>query len=99
MRLPTRADYPVVAVGDVHGPLDYLDRLLQRLERLPEWRGCALVCVGDFMDRGPKVRETLDRVLGLMRARPNCTAVMGNHDLAPLRAARLDDGPPSAYWS
>jgi serine/threonine protein phosphatase 1 len=99
MRLPTRVDYPVVAVSDVHGQLDYLDRLLQRLERLPEWGDCALVFVGDFMDRGPKVRETLDRVLGLIRSRPSCTAVMGNHDLAPLRAARLDGGPPSAYWT
>lgn len=98
MHFPRQVDYPIVAISDLHGQLDFLERLLTRLERLPEWSSCALVFVGDFMDRGPKVRQTVDRVLGLMRTRSNCTAVMGNHDLAPLRAARLDDGPPSPYW-
>ncbi|HEU5115715.1 MAG TPA: hypothetical protein VFT74_03490, partial [Isosphaeraceae bacterium] len=29
---------------------------------------------------------------------PGGSAVMGNHDLALVRAARLDGGPPSPYW-
>jgi serine/threonine protein phosphatase 1 len=100
MHLPTQVEYPVVAVGDLHGQTAFLERLLARLETLPDWPRCALVFLGDFMDRGPDVRGTLHLVLDLVRRRPGrCTAVMGNHDLAPLRAARLDGGPHSAFWT
>ncbi len=37
-------------------------------------------------------------VLELLSRRPGGSAVLGNHDLALMRAARLDDGPPSQYW-
>ena len=52
----------------------------------------------DFVDRGPDVRGAIEVVLDLAARHPVVTAVMGNHDLALVRAARLDDGPASAYW-
>jgi serine/threonine protein phosphatase 1 len=99
MPLPTSLDYPIVAVGDLHGQRPELERLIGRLEALEEWPGCALVFLGDFVDRGPDVPGTIDLALELLRRSAGGSAVMGNHDLALLRAARLDDGPPSPYWT
>src|SRR5206468_1953969 len=98
MRLPTSLDYPIVAVGDLHGQRPELERLVDRLEAVEEWPACALVFLGDFVDRGPDVPGTIDLAMELLRRPAGGSAVMGNHDLAMIRAARLDDGPESAYW-
>ncbi len=98
MNLPTTVDYPVLAVGDLHGRAAWLRDLLLRLDRLPEWPAARLVFLGDFCDRCDAVRDAIEIVLGLVRDKPGTTAVMGNHDLALVRAAGLDDRPPSAYW-
>ena len=63
-----------------------------------EWDDCALVFLGDFVDRGEDVPGTIDLVLELLSRRPGGSAILGNHDLALVRAARLDDGPSSPYW-
>ena len=91
--------YPIVAIADLHGQRATLERLLVRLELLPDWPRCAVVFLGDFVDRGPDVRGTIDLVLDLASRHPVVAAVMGNHDMALVRAARLDDGPPSTYWA
>jgi serine/threonine protein phosphatase 1 len=96
--LPKVLDYPIIAVGDLHGQRDELEWLVERLEGLPEWPDCALIFLGDFVDRGPDVRGLIDLVIELLRRRPGGSAVMGNHDLALIRAARLDGGPASPYW-
>ncbi len=98
MIIPTSLDYPIIAIGDLHGQLDQLKRLVARLETLSEWDDCALVFLGDFVDRGEDVPGTIDQVLNLLSRRPGCSAILGNHDLALVRAARLEDGPPSPYW-
>src|SRR3954468_1431948 len=98
MELLTRQDYPIVAVADLHGQGSELGRLVQRLEGLEEWPDCAVVFLGDFVDRGPDVPGTIDLALELLRRPAGGSAVMGNHDLALVRAARLDGGPPSPYW-
>jgi serine/threonine protein phosphatase 1 len=98
MTLPTNLDYPIIAIADLHGQLEQLKRLVTRLEKIAEWDDCALVFLGDFVDRGEDVRGTIDMVLELLSRRPGGSAVLGNHDLALVRAARLDDGPPSPYW-
>jgi serine/threonine protein phosphatase 1 len=98
MDFPEPLDYPIVAIGDLHGQLGDLELLIGRLEAMPEWPDSALVFLGDFVDRNDKVRETIDLVLGLLRRPAGGSAVMGNHDLALLRAARLDGGPASPFW-
>jgi serine/threonine protein phosphatase 1 len=54
--------------------------------------------LGDFVDRGDDVPGTIDLVLELLNRPAGGSAVLGNHDLALIRSARLDDGPPSPYW-
>lgn len=72
-------------IGDIHGHADKLERLLNRLGyRLhkgiythPEKH--LVLFVGDFIDRGPKIRETLHIVKNMVDS-GNALAVMGNHE-------------------
>ena len=66
----------IYAVGDVHGRLDKLERLLERLPLRPEDR---FVFLGDYVDRGPDPRGVVDRLLRLAAERP-CVFLMGNHE-------------------
>ncbi len=59
---------PVYAVGDVHGRDDLLGRLIAAIEvdaaELGDERA-TLVFLGDLVDRGPRSREVVERVLRL----------------------------------
>lgn len=61
-------------VGDIHGCLAPLDRLLAKFAPRPEDE---VVFVGDYIDRGPQSREVVDRLLGLPH---RCIFLMGNHE-------------------
>lgn len=98
MQLPTQVGYPVIAVGDLHGRVEWLDKLVAKLRKRPEWPTATLVFLGDLVDRHPTVNELIARVLELLAEKPGSTCVMGNHDLALVKAAGLD-GPPSAHWA
>jgi len=97
MELPTTVEYPVVAVGDLHGRVEWLDKLVTKLRARPEWPDAKLVFLGDLVDRHPAVKELVSRVLELIAERPGSTCVAGNHDFALAQATGLD-GPPSASW-
>lgn len=64
-------------VGDVHGCLDELDRLLDRLA--PE--GADTLCfLGDYVDRGPDPRGVVERLVRLGGEGPQCVFLKGNHE-------------------
>lgn len=94
---PATVDYPLVAVGDLHGQTAFLDRLVAKLRRLPEWPDLRLVFLGDLVDRGPDVKGTVQRVIDLLAEKPGSACVTGNHDLAFVKATGLDGGR-SEYW-
>ncbi|HEY9784338.1 MAG TPA: metallophosphoesterase [Candidatus Obscuribacterales bacterium] len=68
-------------IGDVHGCIDELNELLEKLGyidgRHPDGR--KLVFVGDLVDRGPDSAEVLSKVMALA-ARDLAVVVSGNHD-------------------
>ena len=72
-------------IGDIHGHADALERLLQKMGyrrkagvyQHPNQRQA--VFVGDFIDRGPQIRETLHLVKDMCDA-GHARAVMGNHE-------------------
>jgi calcineurin-like phosphoesterase family protein len=75
-------------VGDIHGYADKLQRLLRRLgyeERDGIYRHASrqLVFVGDFIDRGPEIRRTLQIARAMVDA-GTARAVMGNHEFNAL---------------
>jgi protein phosphatase len=60
------------------------------VERMPPWRhpaGRRVVFVGDLVDRGPRIADTL-RLAMAMRAAGSAFAVVGNHDDKLLRLLR-----------
>lgn len=72
----------VYAVGDIHGRLDLLEELLSRVDadlaQRPVTRPI-FVFLGDYIDRGPSSRETIDRLL--QRSELNeCVFLRGNHE-------------------
>jgi serine/threonine protein phosphatase 1 len=87
MQLPTRVEYPVIAIGDLHGRVEWLDKLVAKLRTRPEWPDAKFVFLGDLVDRHP----------ALLAEKPGSTCVAGNHDFALVKAAGLG-GPPSAEW-
>lgn len=62
------------AIGDVHGCLDELEKLLDILSLSQEDR---LYFVGDLVGRGPKEWQVLERIASL----PQSRVVLGNHDI------------------
>lgn len=89
----------VYAIGDVHGRLDLLTRLLAEIEAqeaiLPPAR-TTLVLLGDIIDRGPQSREVVELV---MRRRASMSAIMlrGNHEDIAV-AAWLGDREALEGW-
>src|SRR5258707_1814 len=82
-------------IGDVHGHFDPLQRLLAKMGYASSADGVwghssrQAVCVGDFVDRGPKQLEVLDVVRKMLSA-GTAHAVMGNHELNAIAYATED---------
>lgn len=84
---------PVVAIGDVHGNVDNLKKLWSNLEvSCPDFADTHVVFLGDYVDRGDKVKETLNFLIFLKENRPKTHFICGNHDFALLSFLQL---PPS----
>jgi protein phosphatase len=78
---------PFDVIGDVHGCCDELEALLERLgyRRSGDgtWvqpEGRKAVFVGDLVDRGPRIVDTLKTVMAMARA-GSALGVPGNHDM------------------
>jgi hypothetical protein len=75
-------------IGDIHGHADALQKLLKKLGyarqkgvyRHPERQA---IFLGDFIDRGPQIRETLEIVRPMVDSGA-ALSVMGNHELNAL---------------
>ncbi len=85
-------------IGDIHGYAEPLKRLLEKLGYIQtdsNWRhpNRKVIFVGDYIDRGPAIRETLQIVKG-MTDTDNAIALMGNHEYNALAYDYEDDGIP-----
>jgi serine/threonine protein phosphatase 1 len=77
----------LVAVGDIHGNIRALDDLLDRITRELSV-GDTLVFLGDYIDRGPHVRECVDRIIELKEATAFSVITLGNHEDWMLKSYR-----------
>lgn len=71
-------------IGDIHGYADKLKALLQKLNYTSKngfysHPGRKVLFVGDYIDRGPKIKETLKLVRRMVES-GNAIALMGNHE-------------------
>jgi serine/threonine protein phosphatase 1 len=67
----------LLCVGDVHGCAIELDRLLAAVAPSAD---DTLVLLGDYVDRGPASRETVEYLLELERRLPATVFLRGNHE-------------------
>ena len=97
---------PLDIIGDVHGCCDELEDLLQRLGYVPTslegeasgWgtrafahpEGRKAVFVGDLVDRGPRILDSVRLVRNMVRA-GSALCVPGNHDMKLMRKLRGKD--------
>jgi protein phosphatase len=89
---------PFDIIGDVHGCCDELEQLLHRLGyvqapgalayRHPHGRKA--VFLGDLVDRGPRILDTVRLVRGMVEA-GHALCIPGNHDMKLLRKLRGRD--------
>lgn len=71
-------------IGDIHGHADKLEELLVKLGYAKNngtysHPNRKALFVGDYIDRGPKIRETLEIVKAMVDSE-NAIALMGNHE-------------------
>lgn len=82
----------LLAIGDIHGCTTALDTLFEVVQpTADDW----LITLGDYIDRGPDSRGTLDRLVRLAM-RGQLIALRGNHEQMMLDA-REDLGLFSAW--
>ncbi len=87
-----------VAVADLHGHPDHLRALIRRLDQIhgDRWN---LVTLGDYVDNGPDIPGLLDLLIELRAERKDrFVPIIGNHDLACLRALGWPGTAPDPVW-
>lgn len=78
------------AIGDIHGRLDLLERAEAAIARHAAGRLCQVVCLGDYVDRGPRSREVVETLM-VRRARAGWICLKGNHEDMMVEAASSGD--------
>lgn len=67
----------LIAIGDIHGELDKLNRLLNIVQPSASDR---LVFLGDYVDRGKNSKGVIDRLIEVHQRFPQTIFIRGNHD-------------------
>ena len=70
------------AVGDIHGRLDLLDRLLDKIgeDAAAANKRNSIIFLGDYIDRGPDSKGVIDRLIALDLPGWEKHFLRGNHD-------------------
>jgi serine/threonine protein phosphatase 1 len=67
----------LLAVGDIHGRLDLLRKLVRKVAPTPDDQ---VVFLGDYVDRGPETRGVIEFLLEFRQAMPRSVFLKGNHE-------------------
>jgi serine/threonine protein phosphatase 1 len=72
------ADQKTFIIGDVHGCLGMLMKLMEKIA----WRAETdrLIFLGDYIDRGKDSRGVIDFILSISERSPHVECLMGNHE-------------------
>ena len=88
-------------IGDIHGHADELVQLLKALgyeqvQHVFRHPNRQVIFLGDFIDRGPKIRQVLEIVRPMIEEK-TALAIMGNHELNALAYHTADPESPGEY--
>ncbi len=85
------------AIGDIHGSLDKLERLMLRCEQDAAGQPATFVFLGDYIDRGPNSSGVIAYLLEMQsRFGERVIALKGNHEAMALSA--VDGEVPLRMW-
>jgi serine/threonine protein phosphatase 1 len=85
------------AIGDIHGRVDLLADLMDRIEKhdvLRHPRQTSIVLLGDLIDRGPDSKDVVELARTFRSERARLYVLLGNHEEMMLRAL---DGDLEAF--
>jgi|SRR5579862_1462586 len=87
----------IYAIGDIHGSLGKLQRLISRCEQDAGSRRMTFVFLGDYIDRGPHSSGVIAYLIDLQsRLGDRVVALKGNHEAMALSA--IDGTGPLRLW-
>lgn len=79
----------IIIIGDIHGCKLTFEKILRKLAYAP--KADKIVCVGDYIDRGDHIKESLDYLIHLKKeAGDRAVFLMGNHEAMLLKVAGSD---------
>jgi serine/threonine protein phosphatase 1 len=85
------------SIGDVHGCLDQLERLVQLCELDAASQRVKFIFLGDYIDRGPDSRGVIDYLINLQKYSPDdVICLRGNHE--DMFLAALDSEDAEIHW-
>jgi len=82
------------AIGDIHGRLDLLERAAMTIAGHAAGRDYRVICLGDYVDRGPDSRGVIAFLMRETRL-GRFVCLKGNHEAMMLEALR---GPYMGLW-
>ena len=75
-------------VPDLHGRLDLLLEGLERIGAHAVGRAGTVVMLGDYVDKGPRSKQVIDRLVAGLAENWRLVALKGNHDAMMVEALR-----------
>lgn len=84
----------LIGISDIHGEYDKLCSVLDKV--IPQ-KEDTIVFMGDYIDRGAKSREVVDKLIDMQNL-CNCIYLIGSHEYAMLNAPR-DDYYNYLFWN
>src|SRR5262245_29104442 len=82
------------AIGDIHGCLRKLERLIRACEARAQGRPARWVFLGDYVDRGPDSRGVVEFLIARQQAQPDVVCLMGNHEQLAIAAQDSERAMP-----
>ena len=72
----------VYVIGDIHGCKDLLERIHKKIaKKSKNAEGHKiLIYLGDYVDRGSKVKETIETIINFKPKNFKCIFIKGNHE-------------------
>ncbi|MBQ8458686.1 serine/threonine protein phosphatase [bacterium] len=84
----------LIGISDIHGELDKLNIVI---EKINPHKDDTMVFMGDYIDRGAKSKEVVDRIIELGDY-TNCIYLIGSHEYAMLHA-QTDEYYNYLFWN
>ena len=84
----------LIAIGDIHGEIDKLNSLLDKINPT---KSDTLVFLGDYIDRGDHPKLVISTLLKLKKI-TNCVFLTGNHEDMLLRTKETKKEEDIGFW-